>query len=228
MIAIGRLTKKQNAGALLIKSFLFLTLVLLPVVGCNSSLTTVGNPKGIQVDVQMTNDIDHPVSSGLSTATVEETPAGYIVGLRRLSLFRCDDICLGQSGQVVDAEDIINILPLNDDDLFVDQLIYNAGSFSYGTTDAIDTSLIEDEDVDSDDEGFYSGLQLRLDFVAVEAPAIGGEVTALTAGVDFELVFLCLNALGCSTLTDYTADYLSGLGDIGSTAGEKGGLGFID
>lgn len=218
-------------------------LTALSLNACGSSLTTVGNPRGIKIDVNLTNDVE-----GSNEAEVMKylttSPDGYIVGTRSLSLIKCDDgdddgddLCPGEAGVEITNADvntdedtdndigISTILALTEDDLFIDPLIYDAGSFSFGDSDPIETTTITEEDIT--EEGDYSGFQLRLDFVAIAAPVMGGDLPLPEVGIEFELVLVCLNNVSCS-LTDYSDDYLAPLQEVADNSVSSGDYVFID
>lgn len=216
------------------------------LASCSGSLTTVGNPKGITIDVNLTNDVAGEAES-VKAVTVNPTPDGYIVGVRRLALLLCDDgdddgdnLCPGEAGEEIentginqDADtdndiDTLATLFLTEDNLFIDQLVYDAGSFPFGSGDPLETLTTTEDDIE--EEGDYSAFQLQMDFVALAAPDIGGTVSFPVGVSDnsFDLLLLCINELGCSseTFSSYTASYLSPLQNSTNVAIED--LIFID
>lgn len=228
------------------KNKMIILICLFFLSACSGSLTTVGNPKGITIDVNLTNDVAGEAES-VKAVTVNPTPDGYIVGVRRLAILLCDDgdddgdnLCPGDAGEEIENAginqdddtdndvDILATLFLTEDNLFVDQLVYDAGSFPFGNSDPLETLTIIEDDIE--EEGNYSAFQLQMDFVALEAPDIGGTVS-FPAGVadnSFDLLLLCINELGCSseTFSSYTASYLSPLQEETEVA--LGDLVFID
>lgn len=185
------------------------------------SVATVGNPRGAQVNVALTNDIDNP-SSSVSRVTISAgsyTPDIYTVGLRYLSLVRCTDsagddiVCPGERGEEVennlDAGEAMAEASLNDS-VFADHVLYASGSGGY------DTSIGSAGDIATDpveEAGIYSAVRLGIDFVMTAFPGAESSVDIPSAADGFEFALLCLNEDGCSALSGYSASYLGGLGD---------------
>src|SRR3989338_8308927 len=142
------------------KIFAFCLGFLFLGTACSSSLTTVGNPRGAQINVSLADNVGASGGEALKKAAVsggEYTPDVYILGIRHLSLVRCTDSsgsdmeCLGERGEEVDqflgAGEAMAAATLNSA-LLSDQIIYAAPASevddSVGTSETISTDLIEE------------------------------------------------------------------------------------
>ena len=212
------------------KIFAFCLGFLFLGTACSSSLTTVGNPRGAQINVSLADNVGASGGEALKKAAVsggEYTPDVYILGIRHLSLVRCTDSsgsdmeCLGERGEEVDqflgAGEAMAAATLNSA-LLSDQIIYAAPASevddSVGTSETISTDLIEEA-------GLYSAARLGIDFLITAFPSSESDANVPESADGFEFALLCLNEGGCSTtLEGYTASYLSGLGEGEVEAGE--------
>lgn len=193
-----------------------LILILLMVFylsGCDSSLTTVGNPRGVPTEVTLTNDVDESEASTLAFVTVNTsnchddadacyTPPLATWGIRSFSLLRCldttngniDTACPGDTGEELNDFGNISLEEALLAETISNQILFEGTEAltiptNFGNTEIIPTNNIEEA-------GLYSGFRVVFDFIMNQLPA-----DLIDLNADF--IFFCMNENGCSSLVGY-------------------------
>lgn len=220
-------TLKRYSG-LLVLGFLG----LLSVAGCSSNLTTVGNPRGLQTQVRLTNEVDGTSGSSTAAVTIETgsdcrmgtgacyTPPIYSFGFRSFALLQCEGAdgtpqpCGGISGQEIETvlaagESITEPAAVLSTEV-ANRALFVGDEALTGLGDLLETTIDATEPIET--AGLYSGFRSVLDFIM--AQLLTGK-THLSA--DFAL--LCMNANGCSALSSYPTVF-DGLTGSGAATGD--------